>query len=168
MPSFHEVPLICLPHRLLGLQMPVQSDLVRELHHIDEETSARLRTANAGYKRHVDSRRRPLEFEVGEFVWAVLTKDRFPAHEYNKLSARKIGPVEVIEMINPNAYRLRLPSHIRIADVFNEKHLVLFVGDNFSGDETASDSRANRFLPGKDDGDETALAFMEKWDCKYG
>ena len=31
--------------------------------------------------------------------------------------------VEVLEKINPNAYRLRLPSHIHTADVFNVKHL---------------------------------------------
>ena len=53
-----------------------------------------------------------MEFEVGDFVWVVLTKDHFFVRDYNKLSAKKIGPVEVIENINPNAYRLKLPSHI--------------------------------------------------------
>lgn len=56
-------------------------------------------------------------------MWVVLTKDRFIACEYNKLSARKIGPVEVLEKINPNAYRLKQPSHLRTFDVFNVKHL---------------------------------------------
>lgn len=69
---------------------------------------------------------------MGGFVWAVLTKDRFSAHEYNKLSSRKIGHVEVIEKINPNAYKLKLPSHIHIKDVFNVKHLVPFVGNTSS------------------------------------
>jgi len=50
-----------------------------------------------------DKKRRALEFQVGDFVWAVLTKDRFSVGEYNKLSARKIGPLEIIEKINPNA-----------------------------------------------------------------
>ena len=40
---------------------------------------------------------------------AVLTKERFSAHEYNKLKARKIGPLEVLEKINVNAYCLALP-----------------------------------------------------------
>jgi hypothetical protein len=30
-------------------------------------------------------------------VWVVLTKDRFPIGEYNKLAARKIGPVEIVK-----------------------------------------------------------------------
>jgi hypothetical protein len=34
-------------------------------------------------------------------VWAILTKDRFPVREYNKLVARKVGPIEIIEKINP-------------------------------------------------------------------
>ena len=59
-----------------------------------------------------------MEFEVGDYVLAVLTKDRFSMGDYNKLSAKKIGPVEIIEKINPNAYQLKLPSHIRTADVF--------------------------------------------------
>lgn len=53
------------------------NDLGRELRYVHEETSARLCTANAGYKCHVDARRRPLGFEVGNFVWSVLTKDFF-------------------------------------------------------------------------------------------
>ena len=44
--------------------------------------------------------------------------------DYNKLSAKKIGPVEIVEKINPNAYQLKLPSYIRNADVFNVKHLI--------------------------------------------
>ncbi|PKI76932.1 hypothetical protein CRG98_002719, partial [Punica granatum] len=55
---------------------------------------------------------------------AVLTNDRFSDDDYHKLAARKIGHVEVVEKINSNAYRLKLPSHIRIADVFNVKYLI--------------------------------------------
>lgn len=82
-------------------------------------------------------------------MYAVLTKDRYPEHEYNKLAARKIGPVEVVEKINPNAYRLKLPSHIRTADVFNVRHLIPYTGDNSSDEDT--NSRANFCLAGEDD-----------------
>ena len=36
---------------------------------------------------------------VGDFVWAVLIKDRFSVGDYNKLSAKKIDPVEILEKI---------------------------------------------------------------------
>jgi hypothetical protein len=83
-------------------------------------------------------------------VWAILTKGRFPVGEYNKLAAHKVGPIEVIEKINPNAYRLKLPSHIKTSDVFIVKHLVPFIDD--SSDEDVN-SRTNSLQPGEDDVD---------------
>lgn len=62
-----------------------------------------------------------MEFDVGDYVWTILTKDCFRASEYNKLSTWKIGPLEIIEKINPNAYLLKLPSHIQTTNVFNRK-----------------------------------------------
>jgi hypothetical protein len=96
------------------------------------------------YKAMADKRRRPLEFEEGDFVWVVLTKDRFPLGKYNKLAARKIGPIEIVKKINANAYQLKLPSHIKTSDVFNIKHLVPFIDD--SSEEDAN-SRANSLQP---------------------
>ncbi|KAH6770459.1 hypothetical protein C2S52_015262 [Perilla frutescens var. hirtella] len=103
------------------------ADLVASLKDIHSLTHDRLVTIVARYKKVAGVHRRDV----------VLTRDQFPAHEYNKLASRKISPIEVIEKINPNSYRLCLPSHMRMSDVFNVKHLVPFVGDNSSGDETA-------------------------------
>lgn len=36
-------------------------------------------------------------------MWVILTKDRFSVGKYNKLSTMNIGPVKIIEKINPNA-----------------------------------------------------------------
>jgi hypothetical protein len=109
-----------------------------------------LQESTAKYSASADKKRRAVEFEEGDFVWAILTKDRFPVREYNKLGARKLGPIEIIEKINPNAYRLKLPSHIKTFDVVNIKHLVLFIND--SSDEDAN-SRTNSLQPGEDDVD---------------
>ena len=69
--------------------------------------------------------------------------------------------MEIVEKINSNAYRLKLPSHIRTADAFNVIHLVPFTGD--SSDD--SDSMPNIFQPRKNDVgiDEQAIRFLEKW-----
>ena len=140
-------------------------DFVANLQHIHSTTHQALIQSNAKYKEAADRKRRLVEFEVGDFVWAVLTKDRFSASEYNKLSARKIGPVEIIEKINPNAYRLKLPNHIRTADVFNVKHLIPFNGDNSEDDnEDFLNSRPNSFSPGEDDVDSIALRYLEARD----
>jgi hypothetical protein len=98
----------------------------------------------AKYKATADKKRRPIEFEEGDFVWAILTKDRFPIREYNKFVARKIGPVEIVKKINANTYQLKLPSHIKTSDVFNIKHLVSFIND--SSEEDAN-LRVNSLQP---------------------
>nr|GFB03987.1 reverse transcriptase domain-containing protein [Tanacetum cinerariifolium] len=59
----------------------------------------------------------------------------------------KIGPLEIVEKINYNAYRLKLPSHIRYYDVFNVNHLISYHGDS-SDDDLAMNSRTNFVYPG--------------------
>ncbi|CAA7025641.1 unnamed protein product [Microthlaspi erraticum] len=102
-------------------------DSLRDTH---KQAHDQLEFSAQKYKSRADSKRRELIFEPGEMVWVLLTKDRMPLHEYNKLGSRNIGPVEVLERINNNAYCLRLPPHIKTADVFNVKYLSKFHGDN--------------------------------------
>ncbi|KAL6585964.1 hypothetical protein OROMI_002608 [Orobanche minor] len=116
-----------------------------------------LVASNAAYKAGTNRHRRVVEFEPDDFVWAVLTWDRYPAHEYSKLVARKIGPLEVLVKINPNAYRLRLPSHICTSDVFNVMHLIPYSGENDDEDDVTSGSRLNLFSVGENDVATTSL-----------
>ncbi|GJX62808.1 putative reverse transcriptase domain-containing protein [Tanacetum coccineum] len=91
----------------------------------------------------------------------------FPVDEYNKLSAKKIGPLEIVEKINSNAYRLKLLSYIRCFDVFNVKHLLPCHGDS-SDDDLVVNSRANFIYPrGNDAGpsiEKRAILFLEAQD----
>ncbi|KAL4573498.1 hypothetical protein LXL04_020306 [Taraxacum kok-saghyz] len=139
--------------------------LVEQLQATHRATVAHLEATTARYKEAADKKRRPVDFEVADFVWAVLTKERIPAHEYNKLKPKTIGPIEIIQKINSNAYRLKLPSHIRTSDVFNVKHLIPYTGDN-SDDEVAQNSGTNFLDPGENDAELLGLSFMEKWDSK--
>ncbi|KAG2332572.1 hypothetical protein Bca52824_003752 [Brassica carinata] len=116
------------------------------LHGGAEQTTTNLETSVQKYKAAADAHRRRLIFEVGDLVWAVLTRDRMPAHSYNKLKAKKIGPLEVLERINDNAYRLRLPADITTSDVFNIKYL-----SRYFPPEQPSDSRANPLHLGRPD-----------------
>ncbi|KAJ0814782.1 putative nucleotidyltransferase, Ribonuclease H [Helianthus annuus] len=142
-------------------------DFVEGLHEVHNAVYDHLTRANLKYKQAADQKRRHVEFEEGDFVWAVLTKDRFTVGEYNKLSAKKIGPIEIVEKINPNAYRLKLPSHIRCSDVFNVKHLLPYYGDS-SDDEPVGNSRANFVYPGGNDAgpsvEERAISYLEAQD----
>ncbi|KAI9157827.1 hypothetical protein LWI28_028681 [Acer negundo] len=129
-------------------------DFVHNLQDIHAQVCENLEQSTKNYKLSADKKRRQVDFEVGDLVWFVLTKDRFPVGEYNKLAAKKIGPLEVLEKINSNAYRVRLPSHIRTADVFNVKHLVPYVAesdDESSGGAMGCASRSTLVQPGGDD-----------------
>ncbi|GLT54898.1 hypothetical protein SLA2020_280570 [Shorea laevis] len=106
----------------LSIKADEMADYLRGVH---DQVKKAIEDNNATYKAHSDSHRRKVTFEVGDLVWAVLTRDRFPVGEYNKLRERKIGPCEILQKINDNAYRLRLPSHLKTSDVFNVKHLTL-------------------------------------------
>lgn len=70
-------------------------DFVSQLHLIHESTQKHIEALSRKYKNMVDQRRRVVEFEVGDLVYAVLTKERFLVGEYNKLKARKIGPFPI-------------------------------------------------------------------------
>ncbi|KAH9803208.1 hypothetical protein KPL71_001674 [Citrus sinensis] len=134
-------------------------DFIKQLKKIHETMQESLKQTTEGYKIVADKKRRALEFQVGDLVWVVLTKDRFSVGEYNKLSTRNIGPLKIIEKINHNAYRLKLPSHIRTADVFNVKHLIPYRGDH--DEDVVADtpnSRANSLHPG---GTTTKMTFTD-------
>ena len=134
-------------------------DLIAQIQEGHKLTIKNLQESTAKYKIEADKKRRPLEFKEGDFVWAVLTKDRFLVGEYNKLVARKIGLVKIVKKINPNACQLKLPSHSKTSDVFNVKHLVPFIEESLEED---TNSRVNSLQPGEDDVDRDAWEYMRK------
>ncbi|GJV02619.1 putative reverse transcriptase domain-containing protein, partial [Tanacetum coccineum] len=116
-------------------------DFVAELHDVHKAVHENLVCANSKYKQDADHKQRHLDFEEGDFVWVVLTKDRFPVGEYNKWSAKKIGPLEI--------------------------HLISYHGDS-SDDDLAMNSRTNFVYPGGNDGgpsiEERPNLFLEAQD----
>jgi hypothetical protein len=106
----------------------------RQLKERDEfltEIKDRLRQAQELMKASHDSKHRPLEFQVGQWVWlrlnshtAIAIKDGAPS----KLQPKYYGPYEVIEKVGTLAYCLRLPSKARIHDVFHVVFLKQFDG----------------------------------------
>ena len=130
-----------------------------QIHEGHKLTIKSLQEYTSKYKADADKKRHAEEFEEGDFVWAVLRKDRFPIGEYNKLAADKIGPAKIIKKINPNAYQLKLSSNIKTFDVFNVKYLVLFISDSLDED---TNSRVNSLQPREDDVQHMASEFMGK------
>jgi hypothetical protein len=49
--------------------------------------------------------------------------------EYNKLIERKTNHCEVLQKINNNDYKIRLPNHLKTSDVFNVQHLTFYLNE---------------------------------------
>ncbi|XP_028124560.1 putative FBD-associated F-box protein At5g53635 [Camellia sinensis] len=132
-------------------------DLIANLQEIQKFTQHNVLDVTTKYKHEANKKSRFEEFEVDDFVWAVLTKDKFSTSKYNKLAARKIGPLQVVERIHQNAYRLKLPSHIRTSNVFDVEHLIPYYEDSF--DEEHTNSRVYSLSRGDND----AVCIAEKY-----
>jgi hypothetical protein len=67
-----------------------------------------------------------------------------------------------LQKINDNAYRLRLPSHLKTFDVFNVKHLSLCFADS---DDIIVNSRTSSFQPKETDAGGSESDDAELSDC---
>jgi hypothetical protein len=78
-----------------------------------------LRVAQTKQKSYADNRRRPLEFEEGDYVYLKVS----PLHGMRrfkvmgKLSPRFIGPFMIFRRVGEMAYQLELPANL--SDVHN-------------------------------------------------
>jgi transposase InsO family protein len=80
---------------------------------------------------YVNRHRKDMEFKVGDKVLLSTKNLRFKIPK-KKLWKRFIGPLQVIDRVGSNAYRLQLPSEWRMHNVFNIEYLEPFKG---SGEE---------------------------------
>ena len=86
----------------------------------------RLKAAQDRQKSYYDKRRKPIEFEVGDFVMLKVSpwKGVMRFGKRGKLSPRFVGPFKIIERIGLQAYRLELPESLAgIHNVFNVGYL---------------------------------------------
>ena len=70
-------------------------------------------------------------FELEDWVWIHMCKERFPARRRSKLQPRGDGPFQVLARVNDNAYKLELLVKYNISTTFNVADLSPFdVGDD--------------------------------------
>jgi hypothetical protein len=101
-------------------------DLVTEVEKKVKTIQNNLKAAQARQKSYADIRRRPLQFQVGDFVYLQVSPtrgiQRFGIK--GKLAPRYIGPFEVIKICGPVAYRIQLPSQLAaIHNIFHVSQL---------------------------------------------
>ena len=90
-----------------------------------------LKTARDRQRSYVDLKRTPREFKVGDHVYLILNlrKRSLKLKSCAKLAPRYCGLFEVLDRIDPIAYRIALPSNMRTHNVFHVSLLKRYVHD---------------------------------------
>jgi hypothetical protein len=86
----------------------------------------RLKAAQSRQKSYADSKRRPITFDVGDFVYLRVTplKGMQRFHVKGKLAPRYIDPFKILERRGEMSYKLDLPSELsEFHDVFHVSQL---------------------------------------------
>jgi hypothetical protein len=101
-------------------------DLVTEAEDKVKLIQANPKAAHSRQKSYADRRRKPLQFQVGDYVYLRVSPtkgvQRFGIKE--KLAPRYIGPFKITKACGPVAYRLCLPTQLAtIHDVFHISQL---------------------------------------------
>jgi hypothetical protein len=101
-------------------------DLVKEAEEKVKLIQNCLKIAQHRHKRYADKRRRPLIFQVGDFVYlkVSLTKGVTRFGIKRKLAPRYVGPFEILAQCGSVAYKVKLPEHLSaIHNVFHMSQL---------------------------------------------
>ncbi|GJR23719.1 putative reverse transcriptase domain-containing protein, partial [Tanacetum coccineum] len=107
-------------------------ELVQEMTDKVVVIKEKLQAARDRQKSYADSGRKMTEYEVGENVLLKVSpwKGVMRFGKKGKLAPRYVGPFEILERIDPVAYRLRLPEElIGVHDTFHVSNLKKCLGN---------------------------------------
>ena len=93
-------------------------ELTERLRNTRAEVCQALAKAQEYQKRHYDLSHRDIEFAVGQKVW-LHVKNITVQRPSRKLDWQRYGPFRIIERIGKAAYRLKLPTELKIHNVFH-------------------------------------------------
>jgi hypothetical protein len=101
-------------------------DLVVEAENKVKVIQANLKTAQSRQRSYADRRRKPLQFQVGDFVYLRVSPTKGVQHFgiKGKLAPRYVRPFKILKVCGPVAYKIRLPSQMAaIHDIFHISQL---------------------------------------------
>lgn len=104
----------------IGFKTPECQDFT-----VREDAAEALRYASMYMKRYYDRKHQPQHYTVGDSVYIRLHKGYHIPDKgiSNKWLQQDAGPFKVIERVGKLAYRLELPSHMKIHNVISVAHL---------------------------------------------
>ena len=106
-----------------SFKSPAVEDFISRLKSIREEAKSALEKARLEMKRYADKKRKDVpSYKKGDKV--MLSTEHLKINvPSSKLGHKWIRPYEVMELVGPNALRLKLPKTLKIHDVINVSRL---------------------------------------------
>ena len=110
---------------------PAVGELQQRMKKVWEKATKSIERAQQRQQKSVNKKRRAVEYSVGDKVWLstahIHLKGDKELERTMKFSAKFIGPFEVIEVKNANAYKLKLPDSFQMHAVVNVERLKKYV-----------------------------------------
>ncbi|PKI59323.1 hypothetical protein CRG98_020278 [Punica granatum] len=104
--------LIPLPaNELSNLDGKKKAELVKQIH---EEAWQNILKKNEQAATRANKGRKRVTFQPGDWVWIHLRKERFPSQRNSKLNPHGDGPLQVLDKINDNAYKIDLQGEYQV------------------------------------------------------
>lgn len=114
-------------------KVPAASDCLKVLTELQDDTRASLELAAERMKTYYDKNVSDAPvFAPGDKVW-LDTKNLKLKQPSKKLSAKRVGPYEVVERIGDLDYRLKLPKSLRVHPVFHVSLLTKYIVSDIPG-----------------------------------
>lgn len=100
---------------------PAANRFIASFHDRMAKAKTALKLASDRDKSRIDQSRRPLTFQVGDEVLLSSKHIHLKTgpHTARKLLPQWIGPFAVLQVVNPAAYKLKLPSSLQVHPVFH-------------------------------------------------
>jgi len=89
-------------------------DFVNEAEKKVQIIQQHIKAAQSRQKSYGDKRRRPLKFNIGDYVYLKVTPMKKVQHfrVRSKLAPRYVGPYHILERNGPVAYKIQLPDDL--------------------------------------------------------
>ena len=106
------------------------NERAQDIQRLHELVRDRITKRDEKVKSHMDKRRKKVQFEVSNLVWLHLNKKCFSKKRRSKLSLWSDGPFKILEKINYNAYKIKLPGKYGVSATFNVTDLSPYFEDS--------------------------------------
>jgi chemotaxis protein CheY-P-specific phosphatase CheC len=111
-------PAFTLEIRQPGLSAPAVKTFAESLQFLHEQLTENIKSAQDHQAKYYDAKHKRVEFSVGDKVW-LLSPNIRTQRPSKKLDWKRLGPFPITKRIGTQAYRLELPSSMRIHPVFH-------------------------------------------------